>query len=565
MTTATFDAEREAVDLAIHGSTIERWRVGFRALCKLTRNPEDTRQAFIVGAVLDRNYIAAPFLRFMMDPGGFALMRDQPAIDSQTVDFEALAALPAGTLGHGYAHHMLDNRLDPDLFLSPPGAPPGIGYFAQRLRQTHDIWHVLTGFASDLPGEIALQAFMFGQFGTPAPFFTTLFGTLLCMLENPLAPFAMWRAFLRGRRAKNLMVVRWEDHWGDRVDDLRARYGVEAAPAEAPDSNATSSGGYHVEDRSLLLGVYKRVLWDRLTVALPRRLSPNVLTIASQLMAVLAAVSCALARTETSSSKAHASVLCVLSAVGFLGALTLDNIDGAHARRTGQCSKLGEFLDHGLDGVTATATLLTTGFLLHVDGPMLVVLCALGAVAFSTVFWEQFRTGILRLPKVSPTEGLTLIAAWQLAVAAFGDRPWLHFSFTQWTVGTVAVALFVLIHVLAVATPMRRAKKLGFGSAELVPLFVFAALQIGFALRGAQALVPAITVGLSAADVTSHLLMIRHQSKRGPVLPPGLYLAALPFLLELVIPMPTLWASLSLAIVVVTYGFRVIRHGRRIA
>src|SRR6185295_5870255 len=69
--------ERRAISLAIHGHMLERWHVGFRALYRLTRDPGDTRQAFIIGAVLDRNYIAEPFFRFMIDPGGFALMREQ--------------------------------------------------------------------------------------------------------------------------------------------------------------------------------------------------------------------------------------------------------------------------------------------------------------------------------------------------------------------------------------------------------------------------------------------------------------------------------------------------------
>lgn len=304
---------------------------------------------------------------------------------------------------------------------------------------------------------------------------------------------------------------------------------------------------YQVEDRSLLLGFYKRLLWDRLTEALPRTLSPNVLTIASQVSAVLAATSCA-------AGERHPG-LYALSAVGFLVALTLDNIDGAHARRTGQCSALGELLDHGLDGVTATATLVTTGFLLHAEGVKLVMICALGGVAFATVFWEQFRTGILRLPRISPTEGLTLIAIWELLAALFGDPKWL-----RGPVSTIALAGFIIVHVLAILTPIKRVGR----GAELVPLFVFAAMQLGFALRGALAAVPAITIGLAAASMTSHLLILRRHRRPSRVVPRGLYAASLPFLFELVVPHPTLWSSLSLAIVVADYAARLVREGRRL-
>jgi ubiquinone biosynthesis protein COQ4 len=557
MTTMT---ERDAVAIAIHGSALERMRVGFGALLQLARTPQDTRLAFVIGAILDRNHIAKPFFRFMIDPGGFALMRTQPAIDSTTVDFAALSALPPDTLGHHYARHMRDNELDPDLFLSPPGAPPGIDYFAQRLRQTHDIWHVLTGYAADLPGEVALQAFAFGQFGTPAPGLTALFGTLRCSLTRPLAAKDAWTAYRRGKRAAFLLVVRWEDHWAEPVTSLRARFGIAPEPAVMA-SVRDVPHAYRVEDASLLLGLYKRVLWDRLTAKLPRALDPNVLTIASQISAVLAAASCAAAL-------AFGPLFFALSAVCLMSCLTLDNIDGAHARLTGQCSALGEFLDHGLDGLAATSTLVTTCLLLRVEGPLMVVVCALGAVGFATTFWEQFRTGVLRLPRVSPTEGLTLLAAWELCAAVLGDPSWLRFSYERVTAGTIAIAAFVLVHVLAVLAPVVRCARAGVKARELLPLFVAAVLQVAFAVLGAKAIVPAITVGLVAADVTARLLMLRHQGERGPVIPPALYVASLPFVLQLAAPRvwtATGWAAVSLGVVASSYGATLWRHGKRLS
>lgn len=490
-------------------------------------------------------------------------MRAQPAIDSTTVDFAALSALPPDTLGHRYARHMRENQLDPDLFLSPPGAPPGIDYFAQRLRQTHDIWHVLTGYAADLPGEVALQAFAFGQFGTPAPGLTALFGTLRCSLANPLAAKDAWKAYRRGKRAAFLLVVRWEDHWAEPVASLRARFGIDPEPEAASVAGEVreAPAAYRVEDASLLLGFYKRVLWDRLTEKLPRALDPNVLTLASQLSAVLAAASCAAAL-------AFGPLYLVLSAVCLMSCLTLDNIDGAHARRTGQCSALGEFLDHGLDGLSATSTLVTTCLLLRVEGPSMVVVSALGAVGFATTFWEQFRTGVLRLPKVSPTEGLTLLAAWELCAAVLGDPSWLRFSYERLTAGTIAISAFVVVHIVAVLAPVVRSARVGVKARELLPLFVMAVLQVGFAVLGAKAILPAITVGLIAADMTARLLMLRHQGERGSVIPPALYVASLPFVLQLVAPhawTATGWAAVSLGVVACSYGATLWRHGKRLS
>jgi phosphatidylglycerophosphate synthase len=35
----------------------------------------------------------------------------------------------------------------------------------------------------------------------------------------------------------------------------------------------------------------------------------------------------------------------------YIGYAVLDNLDGKHARRTNQCSKLGAFYDHVVDGI----------------------------------------------------------------------------------------------------------------------------------------------------------------------------------------------------------------------
>lgn len=106
--------------------------------------------------------------------------------------------------------------------------PLAIAYLAQRLRQSHDIWHVLTGYGVDVPGEAALQAFTYGQLKTPAPALTAFAGAVICLRRGFLRALpAMYRALRRGKRASFLLAVRWEDHWADSLASLRARLGIE--------------------------------------------------------------------------------------------------------------------------------------------------------------------------------------------------------------------------------------------------------------------------------------------------------------------------------------------------
>src|SRR5690606_7550553 len=95
-------------------------------------------------------------------------------------DLDALAQLPAGTLGHAYARFMRGHGLTPEIFDGPPAEvrDERAAYAIQRMRQTHDLWHVVTNAETDPAGEIALQAFTFAQLRVPSSGLLAAFGTL---------------------------------------------------------------------------------------------------------------------------------------------------------------------------------------------------------------------------------------------------------------------------------------------------------------------------------------------------------------------------------------------------
>jgi ubiquinone biosynthesis protein COQ4 len=221
--------EQAAIDAVLYGSTLDRMHVGLRALHNLMRDPEDTLQIFVLAVALDKDHIPGVLFRFLCEPGGLELLQDQPAIDASTIDLQALAALPEGTLGHTYAHHLMEHDLDPDLFQAPPALPPAVAYFAQRFRQCHDVWHVLTGYEANVAGEIALQAFCHGQLGTPAPALAAITGSLQRSLSEPLVALRAWDAYQRGKRARFLLSVRWEELWDVPLHELRRRFHIPPA------------------------------------------------------------------------------------------------------------------------------------------------------------------------------------------------------------------------------------------------------------------------------------------------------------------------------------------------
>lgn len=229
--TAPVDADEvRAVEIAMNGTNLQRLGIGFRSLYNLLRNPEDTRQVFIMNIMLNRNHIPTTMFRMITAPGGLELLHTQPAIDSTTIDLHEMAKLPEGTLGHAYAHHLLDRGLDGDIFQAPPGLPPAVAFLGKRGRQSHDIWHVLTGYGTDVPGEVALQAFTYGQVGAPGPGLTALAGTLRWGLQHPGMARLAWDGYQRGKAAKFLLAVHWEDLWEVPLETVRRD--LEIAPAK---------------------------------------------------------------------------------------------------------------------------------------------------------------------------------------------------------------------------------------------------------------------------------------------------------------------------------------------
>lgn len=215
----------------------ERWRRAIRALAKVMANPDDTEQVLVFTTYANAGTMPHRLHRFFDDPVGARLYAERRTIDSKTVDLDALAALPEGTLGHAYAHFLRSRGLTPEIFDGPPAEvrDPHASYVVQRMRQTHDLWHVVTGYETDPAGEVALQAFTFGQVGAPSTFILSAAGTLRGLRGRPALAREVVTAYRAGRAAHPLAMFPWEDHWTTPVAELRDMLGlpVRGIPVEA--------------------------------------------------------------------------------------------------------------------------------------------------------------------------------------------------------------------------------------------------------------------------------------------------------------------------------------------
>jgi ubiquinone biosynthesis protein COQ4 len=216
------------------------WRRAFAALWTLANDTSRTDQVFTIISALTGDSFERTHAAFMKSPLGQRLSVERPSLSALLSDHARLRALPEGSLGREYLRFMEEGRLtagglnDAQTMGSDPDREfdENRRYVADRLRDMHDLWHVLTDYGCDDTGEIANLWFSVGQFGNPGMAFIAFFGTLDGNLDARLSwPRYCMKAYLRGRRASRLVCQPIEDMLSLPIDEARRRLRI--APTEA--------------------------------------------------------------------------------------------------------------------------------------------------------------------------------------------------------------------------------------------------------------------------------------------------------------------------------------------
>jgi ubiquinone biosynthesis protein COQ4 len=210
-----------------------------RAAGRLLQNPEDTRQVFKVMAALRGRSHLRLFGRFTHSPTGKAVLADRRQLLERLQDQAALAALPEGSLGHAYLDFMLAENLSAAGLVEASdidesqGLGPDARLFRERMRDMHDLNHVLTGYGRDGLGELCLLAFMYRQTGNRGGALIALMG----LGKFPRGPIgkaarkALFEAFRHGGKSAWLPGMDWEAALGEDLQALRRRLAVPSPAA----------------------------------------------------------------------------------------------------------------------------------------------------------------------------------------------------------------------------------------------------------------------------------------------------------------------------------------------
>lgn len=144
-------------------------------------------------------------------------------------DLNALLQYPQGSLGYTYASSLKQAGFR--TLAAKVKIDSDTSYVENRWYQTHDIWHIITGFDTSEIGEIGLQAFYLAQFQLPLASMliaNSLIGiTLIKPEELSLLLGAIAKGWEMGQTAKPLIAQKWEEAWEKPVAAWRAELNVQ--------------------------------------------------------------------------------------------------------------------------------------------------------------------------------------------------------------------------------------------------------------------------------------------------------------------------------------------------
>jgi ubiquinone biosynthesis protein COQ4 len=101
-------------------------------------------------------------------------------------------------------------------------------WMARRYRDTHDLFHTLTGYKTDTLGEVAMLAFSYAQQRLPSWGILLLIG-LVKVKFHPLKIAAIAEGYRRGKKAKWILGENFETMINEDLEECKDRLNISRA------------------------------------------------------------------------------------------------------------------------------------------------------------------------------------------------------------------------------------------------------------------------------------------------------------------------------------------------
>jgi ubiquinone biosynthesis protein COQ4 len=207
-----------------------------RAVRRLIADKEDTAQVFEIMRALSGRAIPRGYRRLLSTPEGGRIAYEREEFAERLSDPAWLARFGPGTVGAAYRDFIAPRGLSAEGLANESRKAPEaeidaahpLAWYARRLRDVHDVWHVLTGYGTDALGEVCVVAFSYAQTRGLGFAVIALAGTRQFLKARTGRPYAKaaHEAWRNGRAAAWLPAVDYPALFAMPLEEARRSLGI---------------------------------------------------------------------------------------------------------------------------------------------------------------------------------------------------------------------------------------------------------------------------------------------------------------------------------------------------
>ena len=214
----------------------KEWGAALRALKRLLRDKDDTGEVFEIMRALNGDSTRKGYHKLLATAEGGRLAYRHEELAEKLSDRAWLATLAPGSLGAVYRDFTDTGGVTPMGLVEVSnqvmtGIEHPVAWYGRRIRDSHDLWHVTTGYGLDSLGEACLVAFSYAQ--TRALGWAAIaVGAAIKSRQGPDQPYvaAIREGYARGKAAAWLPAQDWMALLPLPLEDVRARLNLTPPP-----------------------------------------------------------------------------------------------------------------------------------------------------------------------------------------------------------------------------------------------------------------------------------------------------------------------------------------------
>jgi ubiquinone biosynthesis protein COQ4 len=187
-----------------------QWGTALKALRRLMSDKEDTGQVFEIMRALNGNATVKNYRRLLETQAGGRLAYERVELAPLLMDPAWLDGFADGTVGAAYRNFIRSENISAEGLAEISRQRQSWvrdehphAWFGRRVRDTHDVWHILSGYHRDGLGEACLVAFSYAQTRGLGWALIATGAVIRAFLEGSARHArAIWQGYRRGRAAK---------------------------------------------------------------------------------------------------------------------------------------------------------------------------------------------------------------------------------------------------------------------------------------------------------------------------------------------------------------------------